>query len=259
MGAIEEFFVRPILENTGYNPVNTITYGIIFILSVYFLFNALRKKIDIDERFLIAILPFIFFGSSLRIWEDLGITHSVFLMSPFIWLIVVFTALVALWVSISLERITKLRYYETMFIFGSLLAFPTLVLIPFKQLDSLFITLLMTFTWILILFSIKRILPAILSKENFAIISFHLFDASSTFVGVSYFGYFEQHFLPSAVMGLFGNWTFFLLKLVVVLPVLLIIDRYEDDKKFAMFMKMCIIVLGLGPGIRDTLRIMALS
>jgi len=53
----------------------------------------------------------------------------------------------------------------------------------------------------------------------------------------------------------------FLLKTAVLLPVLYLIDRYSEDtpqgRSLKNFLKIVILILGLAPGLRDLLRLMA--
>ena len=45
---------------------------------------------------------------------------------------------------------------------------------------------------------------------------------------------------------------------VVVLPVLWAIDRYGEPGSFNNFLKIVVLILGLAPGIRDVVRLMAM-
>ena len=67
------YYIDPIKEGSGYNPVNTITYGLILcaaILGIYKLFKKL--DIEITNKFYAAVIPFIFFGSSTSALKDLA-------------------------------------------------------------------------------------------------------------------------------------------------------------------------------------------
>jgi uncharacterized membrane protein len=82
----------------------------------------------------------------------------------------------------------------------------------------------------------------------------HLFDASSTYIAVDYYGYYEQHVLPSALTTLFGTaLVMFPLKIVVILGALYIIDTYIEDRTIANMLKLAIFILGLAPGLRNFL------
>ncbi|MBU4245535.1 MAG: DUF63 family protein, partial [Nanoarchaeota archaeon] len=106
-----------------------------------------------------------------------------------------------------------------------------------------------------------------LTNWNIAALSAQMFDASSTFVALTFFSNFwEKHILGSSAMAFFesrniflifgsASWVMFALKLLVVPAVLFAIDKYgetEDEKKF---MKMIIVLLGIAIGFRNTLEL----
>ena len=81
-----------------------------------------------------------------------------------------------------------------------------------------------------------------------------MFDASTTFIAVECFNYYEQHVLPNALNRLFGTYlTVFPMKIIVVLSVLYIIDQYIDDLTIKNLLKLTVFVLGLAPGLRNIL------
>jgi uncharacterized membrane protein len=89
----------------------------------------------------------------------------------------------------------------------------------------------------------------------------HFLDASATFVGVDLYGYWEKHVLPRMLIGLFNSAAImFLLKFLVVLAVIYVLDlAYKDDLKdypaLRGLIKLCILILGIAPGVRDMLRL----
>lgn len=55
----------------GYTILSEITYGIILIISLFIIYNILKKlKIVVDWRFCLSLLPFIIFGPVTRVLED---------------------------------------------------------------------------------------------------------------------------------------------------------------------------------------------
>jgi uncharacterized membrane protein len=81
---------------------------------------------------------------------------------------------------------------------------------------------------------------------------------------MDWLGYYEKHVVPTFFIDIAGNFTdhpafvMFPLKLIVFIPVFYMLDSQFDDKdkKFIPLMKLVIIVLGLSPAVRNTLRIM---
>jgi uncharacterized membrane protein len=81
-----------------------------------------------------------------------------------------------------------------------------------------------------------------------------LFDASATFIAVTYYGYSEQHVLPNALTSLVGSaLVMYPLKITVILFALYIIDTYVEDRTIKNMLKLAIFILGLAEGLRDVL------
>ena len=94
------------------------------------------------------------------------------------------------------------------------------------------------------------------NRYNLAILYSHMLDASSTYIGVDWFGYYEKHVVPTYLIDLTGTAAImYPLKLLVLLPLLSIIDKYIEDKSLLNLTKLALIVLGLAPAIRNTLRL----
>ena len=68
---VQENFINPIWERSGYNPVNTLTYAAIALAVAWVLYKLLkRERIAIDQKFVFSIMPFILFGSTMRVITD---------------------------------------------------------------------------------------------------------------------------------------------------------------------------------------------
>ena len=86
-----------------------------------------------------------------------------------------------------------------------------------------------------------------------------MLDASSTFFGVDFLGYYEKHVVPSFLIDLTGTASImFPLKLIIFIPVIYILDtQFDDDdesRRLRELVKLTIIVLGLAPATRNTVR-----
>ncbi len=98
------------------------------------------------------------------------------------------------------------------------------------------------------------------SSLNISIVFAHFLDASSTYRGIEYLGYFEKHVLPSLLIEWTGtSLVMYLLKLFLITVVIYILDieLREDLKEMRgvkNLIKFAIIVLGLAPGFRNMLR-----
>lgn len=68
---IYRYYIHPIIYDTSYNPVDTITWGLLLGLAVLGLVRLFRRyNLVMDERLVLSTLPYILAGSSLRVVED---------------------------------------------------------------------------------------------------------------------------------------------------------------------------------------------
>ncbi len=66
-----ESYVQPIIQNGWFNPINSITYGIILIVGVILVYKLLLKlKVEPDWKFLLAIIPFVIWAPVTRTIRD---------------------------------------------------------------------------------------------------------------------------------------------------------------------------------------------
>lgn len=245
---------------SGYTLFNTIIYGLILIIAIFGIIK-LFEYYEINPVDLIfPLIPFIFLGSGVRALVDNGIyPYSWALITPGIYFIVGGAAIITLLFSIYLQKWKNIDFRYTIFFVGIIIAIPNLINI--HQLN------LVAAAKILIIWGIFTAIFIIVGKFwhlfstdlyngkiNLSIISAHLFDASTTFIAVDYYGYFEQHVLPGSIYDLTGTAiTMFPLKIIVISAGLYLIDRYIDDEIIAGTLKLAIFILGLAPGIRNFL------
>lgn len=249
-----EKFVEPLCKY--YTPEATIAYAIILAVAVYGTYLLLKKmKIKIDKRLIMGVLPFIIFGGWTRALRDHNLYQGWWWCSPPIYVLVFAITLGALLAGILIERKYKLGYHKFMIIVGAALLIYDLSLTNITNLQGFGTIIGIATAWAAVFFGIYKLKPKLLSFENAGIISAHMLDASSTFTALSFFGYYEQHVLPTFLIDIFGPAVMFPLKIFVVIPVLLIIDRYSDDKFFSNYLKLAILILGLATGFRDLMTV----
>ena len=87
--------------------------------------------------------------------------------------------------------------------------------------------------------------------ENKLVSMAHIFDATATFTAIQFYGFTELHVVPRLLIGAFSPVAFIIVKVLVVVGILLLIDRYSDDRKFNKFLKLIIAIIGLAPALRD--------
>jgi len=253
----ESYFIEPILSNSGYNPVNTLVYSIIFacaILSIYYMFDR-KFRIKFDTDFFIAILPFIFFSSALRVLEDAKIVSSIFLISPLAYITIFsifFLVFVIAWI---IQKKFAYPYQLTLFSVGSVLFLLVFSLFTLKTPLPFILQLFLFSPAAFGLFLLSKTINFFKGLNGIALSS-QIFDGFVTFLATSFFGRIEQHFLPRFLILQVGAWTFPLAKVLITIFVLLAIDRYFEDENFRNFLKIIVCVLGFGQGGRDLLSCM---
>ncbi len=252
---LQHYFLEPVRLGTGYNLVNTLAYAVLFVVALFLLYRVFkRQKIKIDRHFLLGVVPYIVLGSVLRVLRDAQILKSALFVTPLIYFVTAFLALVALFMSRLIET-KRMKYYKIWFGAGVALALIAISFLRLANLHALSLILAMTFIWLFVAAAIRKIFnPRILSIENSALLLVHIFDATSTFVSLEFFGYAEQHVLSSAVISALGPAGMYILKIPVVLIALYFVDK-EKDADMRNIIKLAVLVLGLGPGLRNTLRL----
>ncbi len=269
--ATVDTFLPDIIQTTffsGYTVFNTVVYTLILVVFVLAIIK-MFKKLDIDPiSIFYAIIPFIFLGSSTRALVDNGFyPKTVFLITPGLYILVGLITIASFLISISLFNKMEIDYRYSLFFMGLLFSVPNIIL--FSKLNFIAIIYVLI-TWIiaslifmgmsfLVLYiknkNIRNDIEKILEhKINFSIVLAHLFDASTTYVAVEYFNYYEQHVLPNALNQLFDTYlTLFPMKIIVIVAVLYIINQYFEDQTIKNLLKLTVFVLGLAPGLRNIL------
>ncbi|MFA6048471.1 MAG: DUF63 family protein [Candidatus Micrarchaeia archaeon] len=280
-GFVAQYFVNPICvqgEFAPYNVYNTAFYAALALFGAWLIFRVVkREKIRVNEAFLWSAVPFIFFGSALRVLEDAHLLPrcaSAFGMqniplpftSPGIYLLVAATLGACFLLAQFLKASHSVPRSKTMQITGWLLfsaAFAALVFAVGAKFNLVFAGAMILLA-VLAFAAFSFALKALKQKEadSFEKLAFfsQCFDGAATFVGTTFAGYGEQHVVGNAVIDLFGgSYAFFLLKIIFALAVVMVARREfskaeEQERNFVLLLVM---VMGLAPGLRDMLRIAA--
>lgn len=252
---IEKYFLQPIKLGHGYNIYNTLFYGIIFILFVLLFLKLLKQNnIKIDKKFLFALAPYILMGSLFRVLQDSGIVKSFLFVTPFTYFLTAAVCLLALFIS---RKINKKKYIKPWMSFAIVL---DIILLSFIRIANFYAAVLIIaifFSWTLLIIGARKIVNcSFLTDTNTVLLLVHIFDATTTFVSVKFFNYVEEHVLSAIFINWFGPVGMYIIKIPIVLLVLYLIEK-EDDKQLKNMLKLCILVLGLAPGLRNLLRLVA--
>ncbi|MEA1993424.1 MAG: DUF63 family protein [Euryarchaeota archaeon] len=251
---IKKYYIDPIRYGTGYNVVNTLTYAIILIVVVALLFKLMeRLKITINKKFIFAFFPFMILGGTTRALVDGEVLpHTALLITPGIYLTIAILALIALVLGVFLRE--KYDMNTIIFIFGGIFAAISvgLVILNTEMIEPFLIVLGLFLAIMIPTYLFTRKFDTFLDG-NIYLIAAHVFDASTTFTGIHFYNYWEQHVLPSFLIDLTGAWIMFPIKILIVILALYIADDIED-KDAKNFLKLVIFVLGMAPGTRNLSR-----
>ncbi len=267
---INRYYIEPILQDSGYNIVNTITWAIILGICVFGMVKLLKRyEVSINDRLIGSLIPYILAGASFRVIEDTGAIDpplSYLLITPNIYFLVAFITVILLFISRLISNFDSKRDFHRVFAFfgtawfaaniAALLYIENVVLpwVPFFVIGAAGLILYLTY----LVFD-RAGSSMLKDKLNLSILFVHLLDASSTIVGVDLLGYYEKHVVPAYLIDLTGTaLVMYPLKLSIFIPVIYILDtQFDDDdesKTLKEFLKLVIIVLGLAPACRNTIR-----
>lgn len=271
---IYKYYVDPIVNGGAYTIVDTLTYAIILIVSVYLVYKWLiRAGIEIDRDFILAIIPYVVLGGFLRVVEDTGIIpypYYVLLITPLIFFSIFFYAIIVLVISRVLEKRNVIRDYHRGFAWGGVIAC-AITLIPliwygitYTQINLFVMSVILGVAcvsalsvWAFIRYILKwDYVDDILYK---LLVFGHMLDASATSFGIDLheMTYVEQHVVGSALIEATGTaFSMFGLKLIVVIPAIYILQIYRQEGNRQLFhlIILAMIMVGLAPGIRDMVR-----
>jgi len=271
---INTYYLDPIRGDEGYNVVNTFTWAMVLGICIFGISKLLEKlEVKITPRFIASILPFVLAGSSLRVLEDspAGIFHPPFsylLITPNIYFLVFAITVGCLWISIRLQKAGLVKDFHLTFAsFGLGWFFINLAtLLYFENMVASYVPVFvlvagtgLTFTFYLIARHFKS--SIFTDPLNLSILMAHMMDASSTYIGVDNLGYFEKHVVPAYLIDLTGTaLVMYPLKLIIFIGVLYVLDtQFDDDERslnLKVLIKLVILILGLSPATRNTVRMM---
>jgi uncharacterized membrane protein len=264
---INKYYIDPIVHDTGYNPVDTATWAILLGLALLGLIKIFQKMdLQVDGRLIQSTLPYVVAGASLRVIEDAELVPAPWrylLITPMIYLLVFALTITALLLARWAAGAEFYRVYAAM---GGIWALFNLAVLSWLGFANLWVIIAVfslgtalagsIYLLIYLMRSVFPLLGLLDHRCNLAVLYVHMLDASSTYLGVDWFGYHEEHVVPTFLIDLFGTAAvMFPLKLLILLPAVFAIDRYGEDDQLRYLLKLTLIVLGLAPAVRNTLRL----
>ncbi|HOV82880.1 MAG TPA: DUF63 family protein [Methanothrix sp.] len=260
---LQRYYIDPIIHDTSYNPVDTVTWAALLCLSLLALMWLLpRWGVVMDGRLVLASLPYILAGSSLRVIEDAEMVAAPWrylLITPIIFFLVFLVTAACL---LATRRIWGEGYHTPYATLGGIWVAGNLAVLAAMEpvngwvIPAVFLlgSALAAAFWLLR--SRLSALHFLRDPFNMIVIYAHLLDASSTYFGVDWFGYYEKHVVPTALINLSGTAAvMFPLKMIVLLPALYLIDREMESSPAKSLITLTLLTLGLAPAVRNTLRL----
>jgi uncharacterized membrane protein len=281
-GFIEDYFLNPVWDRTGYNLVNTLVYAGIALAAAYFIYRLLkREKIAIDSKLIASIVPFILFGSTGRVITDAvdtgvmalhaGNPIANFILSTHFYDYNYFTVTPGIYVVVGLLTIAavfglnRLKKPELLAPVGIVLWLSQLMLLTPVLTYWSFTLMAIAFALVgtgIGYVALKK--TGAFSIAGLLVVFAHALDGAATYTIIDIFGpavgkpYFEQHVLSRA-LGTLGDTmlTFFGVKVIFATAAVLIVQREASDEQEKCFILLLLLIFGLAPGVRDLLRMLA--
>ena len=261
-----DWFGRRIAESGTYGPVEYAVYGAIMLALAFFvIFPVLdRRGLKFNSKFMLALLPYILLGSSLRVLEDMRLLPrswnpleaAYYFVTPGIYLLIAAAAIICLFASIFLSKKLKRDFFKIFSAIGLVFSVPILLfeLVNFRAWAG-FLAVLAIVALIVgaLFFAFKKLDWKILrEKFNILALASQSLDGSATFVATTFFSCGEQHPLSGFFLQVFPL-SFVLVKIALVLAILHYVDKEIKGENLGGFIKLVVCTLGFATGLRDLL------
>jgi len=278
-GFIDNYYIMPVRLDQPYNIVSTLTYAVILIVAVYCIYRWLRwSRIPVDEKFVIATLPFVIFGALLRTVYD---THMVtsdlqfLLVTPPIYFLTFFVTVLALVTARALEARGWIRDFIPWYRNAGITCVVVIALLlgywavgheGFHISVILIVGGMTAVTTVAVWAFMKYVLKwDYVSEPLFVLLILgQMLDASATSYGIdlSPVQYIEEHVVGTALMAATGTaFSMFILKLAVLFPAVYLLQLYRREARPDLWylILFTMIVLGLAIGLRNAMQMVLLG
>ncbi len=285
---IQQYYISPIIDHTGYNTVNTVTYALIALVAAYVIWTQFKKHhIKFDKEFFISVLPYILWGSTMRVVTDsidtgvmqshlsglfgwlysfilgLGVYNYGYLTSsPGIYIVTSFMLFLFLGLQVKYKKKNLMRDAGI-----ALWLVHLAMLLPMFHYVQYFALILA------IAGSLAFIFKKIFEKYGmyplaWAVVAAHSLDGTATFVIMDIFNkvepactqlgrcYFEQHVLSNFIASLANTFLAYLgVKVAFSAIAAYLVCREAEGENELVFILLLLTIFGLAPGLRNLLRI----
>ncbi|MFA5381595.1 MAG: DUF63 family protein [Candidatus Micrarchaeia archaeon] len=287
---IKEYFIDYIWLHKGYNLINTLTFALIALFFIWLIYHAFNKyKIKIDKSLIFSLIPFVFFGSTLRVITDsidtgvmqqyVLVNNNIFTdiykfildsqflnygyltVTPGIYLVIASIFFIFLVICHIFKRMDFLKYIGIILFLPFFIILLPLIRYPIYPVLILSLVIATLFVFYLIFNKLK------LDKIMLLMVGAHALDGAATFISIDVFNklefvctkfgrcYSEQHVVPN-ILGSDSFFFFFLIKVLIIFIASYILSKEKIELKEKYYLILILLVMGLAPGVRNTLRVL---
>lgn len=268
---ITKYYIDPVRYDQPYNIVETLTFALILIIALYGIYLWLRhEKIAVGQKFILATIPFVALGALVRTIYDTHIITSdwrFLLVTPLVYFVIFAYTVVVLIGTRFLEGRGVIAGYLTWYrnvgiasavTVAAFLAYWGITNNAFHPGVIVIISSMAIVASLAVWGSMKYLLKwEYAGNPLFVLLIFgHMLDAAATSYGISLspVSYLEEHVVGGALIGLTGTgFVMFPLKLVVLFPAIYFLQNYRKEMQSDLWhlIILAMIIVGLGPGLRD--------
>ena len=272
MGFLEdiynEYFLRPVIDPTvrGYNLVNTAVYvTLLLLISFFIIFPFLdRKGIKFDKKFALALLPYILFGSNVRVLEMLGhaqkslnpLETGFWFITPGVWFLTFALTAIGLLAS---RKIMGENYHKLFAAIGLVFWIPVFLFVAIHY--TMWLAFIGTIIAIILVgqivkFAVGKFTKTVLMKDemNFLAMQGQAIDGTATAIAISFFNFTEQHPLSAGIIDV-NPALFVIVKIVLILAILHYAEKDIKKENLRNFFKLFLIILGFATGMASVFKL----
>ncbi|MFW9993088.1 MAG: DUF63 family protein, partial [Candidatus Odinarchaeota archaeon] len=98
-----------------------------------------------------------------------------------------------------------------------------------------------------------------MTRDNLFTLSAQMFDAIVSYVSITFYSYEAKQLITDFLFSTFGKWSFITAKLLLVTFLLVSVDFFWDNKTQAAWIKWAFLIVSIGTGSRDFLRLITVT
>lgn len=267
-----EYFGKTIIEDAGYNIVNTITYAVIALSVFFFIIVPLIKKFygKVDFSFALFLVFIVSTGAMFRVMEESYSSIHLFTrsISPFEWgfyfitpgIYFLFLAVAVVLILIAYFVSKKNNFNKGFFLalVSGILFTATFIFMLFKMtlIRDFFIILFSMFGITVVIYLLLLLFKQKLTNIETLAVAGQVIDGVATFSALTFYPNFsEQHVVGNLIISGIGLWAFPVLKIIIVLVLIFLLRYYKLEESKRNVILLFVILFGFATGVRDVFSI----